>query len=345
MASSSSNSISRMNKTNGSKRPSLNQDSQPKGNEIVSKNDRNNSASTKSISRFRPGRGGFGGVKLKAPMSGVRYTAKPIVPAEKAELISVAKAMHRENFGKRVQETFSPEVAAAVRAVETGHYVGWRCPECTWDCIRVGEESKCFCGHLLNQHRYFNGTKSQVSCAIHDCRCRSFEFVPSRPEDVGEFWLKKRPGYDPSTWTAKCRCKHSHTNHSPIGVRRCQFKGCRCHQFESNFLCAACDRHWEDHQTFFETEDIRVANGLPIGEAYIPFAELSELRDMALTGDAKNSKSYLAIKETQSPFALQQNFNDLSLQTTSPTHSNSGRITNETPVHFGYQRPKGSPFD
>lgn len=41
--------------------------------------------------------------------------------------------------------------------------------------------------------------------------------------------------------------------------------GCGCGHFISNFLCAACDKHWEDHETFFETEDVRVANGLPVG--------------------------------------------------------------------------------
>jgi len=43
------------------------------------------------------------------------------------------------------------------------------------------------------------------------------------------------------------------------------FEGCGCGHFISNFLCAACDKHWEDHETFFETEDVRVANGLPVG--------------------------------------------------------------------------------
>lgn len=43
------------------------------------------------------------------------------------------------------------------------------------------------------------------------------------------------------------------------------FSGCGCGHFISNFLCAACDRHWEDHETFFETEDVRAANGLPVG--------------------------------------------------------------------------------
>ena len=40
----------------------------------------------------------------------------------------------------------------------------------------------------------------------------------------------------------------------------------RCGQFESNFLCAACDRHWEDHETYFDTEKSRKEKGLPHGK-------------------------------------------------------------------------------
>ncbi|KAH0617281.1 hypothetical protein JD844_015316 [Phrynosoma platyrhinos] len=39
----------------------------------------------------------------------------------------------------------------------TGLYIGWRCPEYLWDCFRVGDESKCFCGHLLRQHQVYVG--------------------------------------------------------------------------------------------------------------------------------------------------------------------------------------------
>lgn len=42
--------------------------------------------------------------------------------------------------------------------------------------------------------------------------------------------------------------------------------GCGCNSFESNFLCAACDRRWEEHETFFETEETRRRGGRPYGE-------------------------------------------------------------------------------
>uniref|UniRef100_A0A670ITK4 Family with sequence similarity 221 member B n=1 Tax=Podarcis muralis TaxID=64176 RepID=A0A670ITK4_PODMU len=181
------------------------------------------------------------------------YTVRPVVPAEKAELISVAKAMHRENFGKNVKELFHLEKEAALKSIETGLYIGWRCPEYLWDCFRVGDESKCFCGHLLKQ-------RATVSCTLQGCKCQAFMFIPSRPEEVGEFWLRRRTGFDPAAWRAKCRCKHTHEEHTPNGARGC---GCSCLAFTSNFLCAACDRRWEEHETFFESEETRRKGGRP----------------------------------------------------------------------------------
>lgn len=35
--------------------------------------------------------------------------------------------------------------------------------------------------------------------------------------------------------------------------------------FASDFLCAACDKHWEQHDTFFETESERRSKKLPCG--------------------------------------------------------------------------------
>lgn len=43
--------------------------------------------------------------------------------------------------------------------------------------------------------------------------------------------------------------------------------GCCCKYFESNFLCVACDRRWEEHETFFETDKTRRRGGRPHGEA------------------------------------------------------------------------------
>uniref|UniRef100_H2YNM9 Family with sequence similarity 221 member B n=1 Tax=Ciona savignyi TaxID=51511 RepID=H2YNM9_CIOSA len=168
------------------------------------------------------------------------------------------------------------------------------------------------------------GPKSQAPCAVGECQCRAFAFIPSRPEDVGEFWLQRRKNFDPSTWKAKCRCKHPHTEHAAIGLRSC--RSCRCAQFESNFLCAACDRHWEDHETFFDTEAARMEKGLPHGEEYLPFAEIPQLRNMALTGKTEDSVKYKSItrgREVIKP---------------------SAPADNNTPVPFGYHKSNANPF-
>ena len=38
-----------------------------------------------------------------------------------------------------------------------------------------------------------------------NCACRRFEFVPRRPEEVGEWWLPRRRGFKVHAWKAKCR--------------------------------------------------------------------------------------------------------------------------------------------
>uniref|UniRef100_A0A8C4WUK0 Family with sequence similarity 221 member B n=1 Tax=Gopherus evgoodei TaxID=1825980 RepID=A0A8C4WUK0_9SAUR len=185
------------------------------------------------------------------------YSVRPVVPARRAELVAVAKAMHRERFGPEVQELFHLEREAALQAMQTGRPRG--CWGYLWDCFCVGDLSKCFCGHLLREHQ----TRARVPCTVPSCKCQSFIFIPSRPEDVGEFWLRKRVGFDPSTWRATCRCKHSHEEHALTPALPCT--GCWCVSFESNFLCAACDRRWEEHETFFETAETRRKGGRPYG--------------------------------------------------------------------------------
>ncbi|XP_043370935.1 protein FAM221B [Dermochelys coriacea] len=232
----------------------------------------------------------LGGTKKKAAKKGVvGYSVRPIVPARRAELVAVAKAMHQEQFGREVQELFHLERETALKAMQTGLYIGWRCPEYLWDCFRVSDLSKCFCGHLLREHQVYVERRAWVPCIVPSCKCQSFIFIPSRPEDVGEFWLRKRVGFDPSTWRAMCRCKHSHEEHAPSASRACRAAGCWCVSFESNFLCAACDRPWEEHETFFETAESRRKGGRPYGEAYLPFAEMPELRNTVLTGHPGHS--------------------------------------------------------
>ena len=243
--------------------------------------------------------------KSKGMLAPKGYTMRPIIPAAKAELLPVARAMHGDDFAPRVKKLFDPEREAAIDAIQTGVYIGWRCPEFKHDCIRVCKNSKCFCSHLLSDHAQYTGKSVMVPCAVTRCECKAFAFVPSRPEEVGEFWLQRRPGYDPSTWRAKCKCKHTHEEHHPTGLRRCKARGCGCSKFFSNFLCAACDRHWKDHETFFETTAMRKDAGLPYGEAYLPFHEFPELRDVVLTGREDDDSQYQAL--TSGAYAIPDN--------------------------------------
>ncbi|CAD7968706.1 unnamed protein product [Amoebophrya sp. A25] len=52
------------------------------------------------------------------------------------------------------------------------------------------------------------------------CACKEFRFIPSRPEEVGEWWLVRRKGFDVRTWRAKCRCGAPHTEHHPVTMDR-----------------------------------------------------------------------------------------------------------------------------
>ncbi|XP_033286991.2 protein FAM221B [Orcinus orca] len=192
------------------------------------------------------------------------YTVYPVVPAEQADLVEVTKAMHKGKFGAQVNYLFQWEKEAALNAIQTGLYIGWRCPHHLWDCFRIEDESKCFCGHLLREHQIISDIS--VPCNVGQCRCLMFCFIPSRPEELGELWVKRWATFSPRAWRAQCRCKHSHEDHAATRSHSCRVKGCWCNCFEPNFLCAACDWCWEEHKTFFETEETRQRGGRPHGE-------------------------------------------------------------------------------
>jgi hypothetical protein len=69
---------------------------------------------------------------------------------------------------------------------------------------------------------------------------------------------------------------------------------CACSNFISNFLCAACNNHWEQHETFIERGSEREEQKLPTGEFYMPFAELPDMQQVIMTGsDAHMPSPYL----------------------------------------------------
>mmetsp|Transcript_35843 Transcript_35843/g.113327 ORF Transcript_35843/g.113327 Transcript_35843/m.113327 type:complete len:305 (+) Transcript_35843:57-971(+) len=141
------------------------------------------------------------------------------------------------------------EREAAELAIKTGVYTVWRNIETKQECTRVGPNSRCFCGHLHKSHAegggQCNGPKDTA------CACKYFEFIPRRPEEVGEWWLPRRKGFDVTQWRAKCRCKHSHSDHMGGAniMRRCTAPDCGCSCFQSDFLCVVCDRRAHPHPT------------------------------------------------------------------------------------------------
>ena len=211
-------------------------------------------------------------------------TVRPIKPANQYDVISMARAMNRDNFAERVQEIFEPERDGALLAIQTGIYISWRCPDQQHDCQRIGMNGRCFCGHILADHKKWDGHSLTTPCGL--CKCRGFAWVPSRPEEVGEFWLRRRPDFDETSYRAKCKCKHTHEQHEPNGDRRCTVRGCaKCFHFDSAFLCAACDRHWQVHDTVFENESMRLKEGRAVGQDYLPFAEAPGLKRIVMGGE------------------------------------------------------------
>lgn len=214
----------------------------------------------------------------------VGYKKREIRPAEKAELLSVAKAMHQDEYEPRVRKLFATEAQAAEEALRTRLYVSYRLPNQNWDCIRVSSQHKCFCGCLLAAHEKFTGKQNMLRCETAGCKCKRFAFIPSRPEDVGEFWFQRRKNFDVSTYRVKCKCKHAHDQHDPT-LFNC--RQCGCGAFHSAFLCAACDRHWEEHETFFETERERRDGKMPYGQDFVPFNDHEELSQVMYTADGQ----------------------------------------------------------
>jgi len=175
------------------------------------------------------------------------------------------------------------EREGAELAISSKLYTLYKCTanrSCPDFCFRVGPNSRCYCGKTYQA-----------------CRCPHFEWIPSRPEEVGDDFLANRRGFNVSTWLAKCKCGHPHTeHHGPTRSRRC--KTCHCSKFESNFLCMMCDQHWEDHETVIETEDERRLQNKSFGNAFLPLSEAPGLQGYVF-GTGKHKKMQKQTPEQQ----------------------------------------------
>ena len=174
------------------------------------------------------------------------------------------------------------EAEAAAEAAASGVYITWRCARVGAtahgrECARVGGGSRCLCGCALRDHAPINARNPRPPrCRGRGgaCGCASFDFAPSRPEELGMWWLPRRQGFDVRTWRALCRCGHGHDVHARAHESgRCSVRACGCGRFASDYACVTCECSQEGHETAFETEAERRAAGRPTGRAFEPLAD------------------------------------------------------------------------
>ena len=60
----------------------------------------------------------------------------------------------------------------------------------------------------------------------------------------------------------------------------------RVRQAPHDYCCIGCEQKISDHETVFETRDMRVARGAAVDDAYLPLADEPALADMVLRGGA-----------------------------------------------------------
>lgn len=203
----------------------------------------------------------------------------------------ITQAVKTFGLAPGAQKMMDAERLAAEEAMRTGLYGVWRNEASGQDfCGRIGPQSRCFCGHEYSEHVWDKG-KKKLRPKCGSCQCSGFRYMPRRPEEVGEWWLPRRRGFDVRVWRAKCKCSHSHEDHDP---NRLSCRECGCHAFQSAWLCTCCEGKWEDHESLWETEQERAMLGRPIGQAFFPLNSTPQIQDIAFNksvGDGPRSHS------------------------------------------------------
>lgn len=205
---------------------------------------------------------------------------------------AIRAAVSQFGVAPGAQAMMNLERDAALWAIENGLYITWRVPSSKQDCTRVGPGSKCFCGHRFEGH---NLRKRTNPC--NECKCNSFKFIPQRPEEVGEWWLPRRKEFDIRTYRVKCKCNHTHEEHDPLSTS-CRL--CSCYNFSSNFLCLVCDKHWEEHETIYESEIERRKDERTYGQQYMPLENEKDLQKAVFQPQPGSFVRKLPAKKTKS---------------------------------------------
>lgn len=254
-----------------------------------------------------------------------RFIDSPYVHDEVRELgqmVRNSRRMDEEQLLHAVQ-TYGPspgskamlanEESAAQFAIDSDTYITFTSLEkratpgnpTADECFRLGPAHGCFCQHALSDHLTRDG-RCMGPCRAAGCRCRAFWFIPSRPEEVGDSWLPRRPDFDLTAWGPMCVCGCPSFYHHPL-TQRCEGPaailrggvadrrlgraakeghaygmtkhGCRgCGAFTPRFACVACDAKWSEHVVRIDGAAERRAEGRTVGEAYRPLAATPALR-------------------------------------------------------------------
>ena len=243
----------------------------------------------------------------------------PLTPTQTKALASIERAVRTFGPAPGAAAMLTHEDEAAVIAAQTGRYVTWRSLKDGQDCCRVGPSARCFCGYTFEEH----AGDGLGRCSQSDS-CTRFLYMPSRPEEVGEWWLPRRKGFNVHHWRAKCQCGHGHNMHTAVQGGRCRGRvappvkaaaprrrienhghpnpnqnpkalaesegrpcGCRC--FVSAFRCVVCESSWEDHELVVETEAERRAQGREVRDAYRPLAAAPSIREAVFGDDSRRA--------------------------------------------------------
>ena len=161
------------------------------------------------------------------------------------------------------------EIDAANESITSGLYVIWApLPTCILtsaasdeirngigQCCRVGTNSSCICGHLLQNHKQVvpsrSGGYNKPPTCLNCKKCKGFNYAPSHPEEVGQIWLKSRKDFNLSEWRQRVREK------------------------PHDYACIGCEQTVSDHETIFEIRSTRVHRGAGVDDSYFPVSATS----------------------------------------------------------------------
>ena len=97
-----------------------------------------------------------------------------------------------------------------------------------------------------------SGNIKPPTCKSSSCRrCTGFSYCPTRPEEVGQWWLPRRKDFDVRGWIERVK------------------------QHPTEYCCIGCEQKVSDHETMFEYEVDRKQRGAPVGQLYFPLNDSS----------------------------------------------------------------------